>query len=163
MKRPHATDDVRERALASVDDGYRVADVAVMFRVGPSTIRRWRRQRARTGTHRARHRPGRTRLIGPADEPALRAQIAAHPDATLCGLAGEVGGSGECAHDGTGRAAAEHHAQKKTLIAREQDVVARTAWRAGICSLDPARLSFPTEPALRGRSRRYGKRSGRSA
>ena len=46
MQRPHASDDVRERALASVDGGYRVADVAAMFRVDPSTIRRWCRQRA---------------------------------------------------------------------------------------------------------------------
>ena len=39
MKRPHASDDVRERALASVDGGHRVADVAAMFRVDPSTLR----------------------------------------------------------------------------------------------------------------------------
>lgn len=83
MKRPHASDDVRERALASVDGGYRVADVAAMFRVDPSTLRRWRRQRLQRGTHRARPRLGRTRLIGTADEAALRAQVAAHPDATL--------------------------------------------------------------------------------
>lgn len=83
MKRPHASDDVRERALASVDGGYRVADVATMFRVDPSTVRRWRRQRTQTGTYRARPRPGRTRLIGPAHEAALAAQVAAHPDATL--------------------------------------------------------------------------------
>ena len=83
MKRPHASDDVRERALASVDGGHRVADVAAMYRVDPSTVRRWRRQRRRTGTHRVRPRPGRTRLIVPADEPALRVQVAAHPDATL--------------------------------------------------------------------------------
>jgi transposase len=83
MKRPHASDDVRERALAAVDDGHRVGDVAEYFRVDPSTIRRSRRQRTETGTHRARPRPGRARLIGPAEEPALEAQVAAHPDATL--------------------------------------------------------------------------------
>jgi transposase len=89
MKRPHASDDVRERALAAVDAGHRVGDVAEYFRVDPSTIRRWRRQRIATGTHRARPRPGRTRLIGPAVEPALAAQVVAHADATLaehCGL-----------------------------------------------------------------------------
>ena len=83
MKRPHASDDVRERALASVDGGHCVADVAVMFRIDPSTLRRWRRQHTQSGTHRARPRPGRARLIGPADEPALYAQVAALPDATL--------------------------------------------------------------------------------
>jgi transposase len=60
-----------------------VGDVAEFFRVDPSTIRRWRRQRTETGTHRARPRPGRTRLIDPADEPALTAQVEAHADATL--------------------------------------------------------------------------------
>jgi len=83
MKRPHASDDVRERALASVDGGFRVVDVAAMFRVDPSTLRRWRRQRTQTGTHRARPRLGRTRLIGRGDAPALHAQVTAYPDATL--------------------------------------------------------------------------------
>lgn len=83
MKRPHASDDVRERALAAVDDGHRVVDVAEMYRVDSSTLRRWRRQRSQTGTHRARPRPGRRRRIGSAEEPALAAQVQAYPDATL--------------------------------------------------------------------------------
>ncbi len=83
MKRPHASDDVRERALAAVDGGRRVADVAAFFGNDPSTIYRWRRQRARTGSGLARPRPGRARFLGGDQEAALRAQLAAHPDATL--------------------------------------------------------------------------------
>jgi len=83
MKRPHASDDVRERALAAVDAGRRVADVAGFFGNDPSTIRRWIRQRTRTGSGLSRPRPGRARLIGAAQEAALRTQLAAHPDATL--------------------------------------------------------------------------------
>ncbi|MDQ3655702.1 MAG: helix-turn-helix domain-containing protein [Chloroflexota bacterium] len=83
MKRAHASDDVRERALAAVDAGHRVADVAAFFQNDPSTIYRWRRQRARTGSGLLRPRPGRTRLLGADQETALRAQLAAHPDATL--------------------------------------------------------------------------------
>jgi transposase len=83
MQRPHASDDVRERAMAAIDEGRSVADVAAFYRNDPSTVRRWMRQRARTGTARARPRSGRPRLIGPAQEPALRAQVQAHPDATL--------------------------------------------------------------------------------
>ena len=83
MKRPHASDDVRERALAAVDAGHRVVDVAAFFQNDPSTIRRWVRQRARTGSCRVRPRSGRPRRIDPAEEVALRAQVAAFPDATL--------------------------------------------------------------------------------
>src|SRR5688500_15986957 len=83
MKRPHASDDVRERALAAVDGGRRVADVAAFFGNDPSTIRRWIRQRARTGSGLARPRPGRARLLGTDQEAALAAQLAAYPDATL--------------------------------------------------------------------------------
>lgn len=83
MKRPHASDDVRERALAAVDGGHRVADVAAFFQNDPSTIYRWLRQRTRTGSGLARPRPGRARLVEHDQEAALRAQVAAHPDGTL--------------------------------------------------------------------------------
>lgn len=42
-------------------------------------------------------------------------------------------------------ARARDHAQKKSLIAREQDEQARTAWRAEIAEVDPARLVFLDE------------------
>jgi transposase len=83
MQRPHASDDVRERALAAVDRGHGVADVAAFLQNDPSTISRWRRQRAATGSGRARPRSGRPRLIAPTAEAAVRAQVAADPDATL--------------------------------------------------------------------------------
>lgn len=83
MNRPHASDDVRERALAAIDEGRPVADVAAFYRNDPSTIRRWIRQRRATGSARARPRSGRPRKIPPAQEAALVAQVAAHPDATL--------------------------------------------------------------------------------
>lgn len=83
MKRPHASDDVRERALAAVDGGHRVVDVATFFQNDPSTIRRWLRQRARTGSGLSQPRPGRPRLMPPDQQPDLQAQVAAAPDATL--------------------------------------------------------------------------------
>jgi transposase len=83
MKRPHASDDVRERALAAIDEGRSVADVAAFYRNDPSTIRRWIRQRRATGSHRARPRSGRPPKLPVALEPALIAQVTAHPDATL--------------------------------------------------------------------------------
>ena len=83
MKRPHASDDVRERALAAVDRGHRVADVAAFFQNDPSTIYRWLRQRHRTGSGLSRPRSGRPSLLQPAQVPVLRAQVATYPDATL--------------------------------------------------------------------------------
>lgn len=83
MRRPHASDDVRERALAAVDAGHRMGDVAEMYRVDPSTLRRWRRRREQTGSCHTLPRSGRPRRIRPQDEDALRAQVAAAPDATL--------------------------------------------------------------------------------
>lgn len=83
MKRPHASRDVRERALAAVDAGRSVADVAACVRSDPSTVRRWLRQRARTGSGAPRPRSGRPRLVGDADAAGLLAQVRALPDATL--------------------------------------------------------------------------------
>lgn len=83
MRRPHASDDVRERALAAVEDGHQLGDVATMFRVDPSTLRRWRRRQRLTGSCHTLPRSGRPRRIGVADESALRDQVAAAPDATL--------------------------------------------------------------------------------
>ena len=83
MQRPHASDDVRERALAAVDGGRRVADVAAFFGNDPSTIYRWLPQRATTGSGLARPRSGRPPLLAVADWPELAAQVTAHPDATL--------------------------------------------------------------------------------
>ena len=83
MQRPPASDDVRERALAAVDGGQSVADVATVFQNDPSTLYRGLRQRRRTGSGLRRPRSGRPRLLRPAQEAALHQQVAAHPDATL--------------------------------------------------------------------------------
>ena len=83
MQRPHASDDGRERALAAVDAGHPVADVAAFFQNDPSTIYRWLRQRRRTGSGLARPRSGRPPLLRPDQQPVLVQQVQAHPDATL--------------------------------------------------------------------------------
>jgi len=86
MQRPHASDDVRERALAAVDSGRCVADVAAFYQNDPSTIYRWLRQRRRTGSGRSRSRSGRPSLAAPAQLAALDAQVTTQPDATLTQL-----------------------------------------------------------------------------
>jgi len=83
MKRPHASNDVRARALAAIDGGKSVAEVASFFRCDPSTVRRWIRRRTATGSSAAGTRAGRPPLIGPDQAAALRQQVADQPDATL--------------------------------------------------------------------------------
>jgi putative transposase len=75
--------DLRERLLGAIDAGLPLAEAARLCRVCPSTIGRWRRRQRTTGAVAARARPGRTPRIGPTHAAALRAQVAAAPDATL--------------------------------------------------------------------------------
>jgi len=74
--------DLRERLLGAIDAGLSLAEATRLFGVGRSTIKRWQ-QRALTGDLAPTPRPGRTPRIGPAQADALRAQVAAAPDATL--------------------------------------------------------------------------------
>ena len=83
MKRPHASGDVRERALAALDAGRSVADIAACVRADPSTVRRWRRQRTLHEDAGPRPRSGRPRLVAEDDHADLLAQVRALPDATL--------------------------------------------------------------------------------
>jgi len=75
--------DLRERLLGAIDAGLPLAEAARLFRVCPSTIRRWQHRQRRTGSVAAPPRPGRTPRIGPAQAAPLAAQVAAHRDATL--------------------------------------------------------------------------------
>jgi transposase len=86
MQRPHASDDVRERALAAVDGGHSVADVASFFQNDPSTIYRWLRQRRRTGSGLSRPRSGRPSGLTAERQATLAAHVAAQPDLTLAQL-----------------------------------------------------------------------------
>lgn len=82
MPRPYSL-DLRERLIRARDAGLSEADVARTLGVSPSTQRRWRRQVADDRGLAPGGSPGRSRAIPPDDEADLRAQVAAHPDATL--------------------------------------------------------------------------------
>ena len=75
--------DLRERLLGAINAGLPLAEAARLFRVCPSTIRRWRQRQQATGTVVATPRPGRTPRIGEDHAAALQTQVAAHHDATL--------------------------------------------------------------------------------
>jgi transposase len=78
------SEDLRHRILAAVEGGMSKCAAARVFGVSRSTIKRYAQQRRETGSlapqPTARPRP---LLIGPDRHAALRAQLAAAPDATL--------------------------------------------------------------------------------
>lgn len=81
--------DLRERLLQAVTSGLSVVEVAQRTGVSPSSLRRWRVKQAAGQSLAPGASPGGPRKIGEVDEPALRAQVATRPDATLaehCGL-----------------------------------------------------------------------------
>ena len=74
---------LRERVARAVAGGLSKAEAARRYGVGLSTVKRYVRQQAEEGHLRAKPLPGRAREIGAEGEAALRAQAAAHADATL--------------------------------------------------------------------------------
>lgn len=75
--------DLRERLVGAIEAGLPLAEAARLFRICPSTIARGRRRQRQTGTVAAAPRPGRPPRIALGEAAALRAQVAAVPDATL--------------------------------------------------------------------------------
>jgi transposase len=75
--------DLRERLLQAVASGLSVGEVAQRTGVSPSSLRRWKRKQAAGESLEPGTSPGGPRKIGPDEEAALRAQVAAAPDATL--------------------------------------------------------------------------------
>lgn len=75
--------DLRERLRQALASGLSAVEVAHRTGVSVSSLSRWQ-GKAETGQSlEPGHSPGGPRKIGPEAEPALRAQVAAHPDATL--------------------------------------------------------------------------------
>ena len=75
--------DLRARIVGAVGGGMSKAEAARHYEVGLSTVKRYVRQQAASGHLHPKPLPGRRREIGASAEAALRAQAAAHPDATL--------------------------------------------------------------------------------
>ena len=75
--------DLRERLLQAVASGLSVVEVARITGVSESTIGRYKRKAAAGMSLEPGASPGGPRKIPSDQEDALRAQVAAHPDATL--------------------------------------------------------------------------------
>lgn len=81
------SEDLRARVLAAIDGGMAARSAASVFRVSVSYIYKAVIRRRRTGEVSASSRRGhRPRKLSPAQEAALAAHIAAHPDITLAVL-----------------------------------------------------------------------------
>lgn len=75
--------DLRERLLQARDAGLAPVEIERLLGISRRTQRRWARQQADRGTLAPGRSPGRPPKIAPGARPALRAQVLAHPDATL--------------------------------------------------------------------------------
>lgn len=75
--------DLRERIVQAVEGGMSRPEAAAVFGVGERTVKRYLHQWRTTGALAARPRPGRRPAVSPDRYPAVLAQLAALPDATL--------------------------------------------------------------------------------
>lgn len=82
MKQQYAA-DLRARLLAAHDAGLSAAEIERRFGIRRRSLRRWRQWRRDRGTVVTQPRAGRPRAIPAGADAALRAQVAAYPDATL--------------------------------------------------------------------------------
>jgi transposase len=75
--------DLRERLLQALASGLPAVEVAQRTSVSVSSLHRWQGKAAAGQSLEPGRSPGGPRKIGSEAEPALHAQVAAHPDATL--------------------------------------------------------------------------------
>jgi transposase len=75
--------DLRERAVVAVDAGMARSEVARAFGVHLRSLERWLARARRGESLGDRPRSGRPPGVAPDQRPALAAQVAADPDATL--------------------------------------------------------------------------------
>ena len=82
MPRPYSR-DLRERLLRAEDAGLAADEIERTTGIGRRSLRRWRAKRAATGDLAPGRSTGRPRKLTAAQDAALLAQAAAHPDWTL--------------------------------------------------------------------------------
>ena len=75
--------DLRSKIVAAVEAGRSKAEVARVFGVGLSTVKRYVQHQAATGSLEPKRHPGRAPTIRPDQRPQLWAQLEAHPAALL--------------------------------------------------------------------------------
>ncbi len=86
--------DLRERLLQALASGLSAVEIARTTGVSASSLRRWKQKQAAGRSLEPGVSPGGPRKIPVSDEPALCAQIAATPDATLAEHCAQWAGDG---------------------------------------------------------------------
>ena len=89
--------DLRERLLRALASGLSAVEIARATGVSPSSLRRWKQKQAAGESLDPGTSPGGPRKIRTDDEPALRAQVAARPDATLAEQCAQWAAAGHAA------------------------------------------------------------------
>lgn len=78
--------DLRQRVIASCDEGMQTKQVAALFGVAPSWVRRLKQWRRERGSIEPRPCGGSESKLGPADEAVIHAHFAQQPDTTIAQL-----------------------------------------------------------------------------
>jgi transposase len=136
--------DLRERVVQAVDQGYKRTDIIKLFGVSRATIKRYLKQRRETGHWQRKSIPGRPSKKGAPLLASLVAQLETHPDTTLemhCDLWEQTSGvrvSTSTMSRATRRIGWTR--KKKTLGATERDEEARAAWKEQCTRLDATTL-----------------------
>lgn len=83
--------DFRERVMAACDRGRPTKEVAELFEVAPSWVRRMKQWRRERGSTAPRPCGGSEPKLGPAAEATIHAHFRAHPDTTIAELKAALG------------------------------------------------------------------------
>ena len=83
--------DFRRRVVEACDEGMKTRQVAQVFNVAPSWVRRLKQWRRERGSIAPRPCGGSEPKLGPAEQPAIHAHFAEHPDTTIVELKAALG------------------------------------------------------------------------
>lgn len=128
MTRPYSI-DLRERAVAAVENGQSRRQVAKLFQVGESSVIRWCARQRASGTCAAKSMGGHRRPILLAERDWLLARLSVTPDLTVRGLLRELSDRGVKVSYGAlwGFLAAEGLTFKKNTVRRRARASRRRA------------------------------------
>lgn len=136
--------DLRERVVRAVDQGYKRTDIIKLFGISRATIKRYLKQRRETGHVRRKPILGRPPKKSAPLHAGLVAQLKTSPDATLemhCQEWEQTSGT-RVSTSTMSRAIrqVDWTRKKKTLGATERDEEARTVWKEQCRRLDATKL-----------------------
>ena len=93
MARPYSV-DLRERVVASIDQGRSVRATAALFEVSASSVVKWSQRQRRTGSVAPDKMGGYVKPILLSEREWLAARLEAEPDVTLRSLVAELNARG---------------------------------------------------------------------